>query len=198
MIWNGQNVTIRDSTFQNCTDFDLYIDPYNTALIGPMQNITIENNFFDTPFADNVTSTCGDSCPRGGFAVPLRLGAKEAWSGALIRYNSALGPIVVDPLVSNVVIKANIAQRDDNYQCGYSAGATYDHNVWSGTTCSPTDKQAPLSSVFVNASSPGFDLHLKAGSPAIGAGDPGNYPSDDHDGDPRPQGAVDAGADEVP
>ena len=41
-----------------------------------------------------------------------------------------------------------------------------------------------------------MDLHLKAGASAIGAGDPADFPGRDWDGQSRPQGAPDAGADE--
>ena len=45
------------------------------------------------------------------------------------------------------------------------------------------------------STSAGYDLHLKAGSPAIDAASPSSYPALDFDGNTRPVGArADAGA----
>jgi len=60
-------------------------------------------------------------------------------------------------------------------------------------TYGASDKNAPAGFVSPGA----LDLHLLAGSGAIGAGDPANYPALDIDGQARPMGvAPDAGADE--
>ena len=188
MVWPGRRVTIRNSTFRNCTDFDILVKPYNTALVGSPGDITLENNFFDEPIIGD-----GCLCMRGGNAIGITQGGGESWSGVRIRYNSALGGIRVDPMITDATIKGNIARKDTNYSC--QANIDFSYNVWTGASCSPTDRTAPFLDLFV---APGaFDLRLKDGSPAIGAGDPSDYPPADGQGESRPQGGgPDAGADE--
>lgn len=188
MIWPGRDVTIRNSTFRNCTDFDILVKPYNTGLVGLPGDITIENNVFDEPIVGD-----GCLCTRGGNAIGITQGGGESWSGVTIRYNSSLGGIRVDPMVTNAVIKGNVARKDTNYSC--QDNISFSYNVWTGASCSPTDRTAPFADVFV---SPGaLDLRLKDGSDAIGGGDPADYPATDVQGQSRPQGSgPDAGADE--
>jgi hypothetical protein len=101
-----------------------------------------------------------------------------------------LGGIRVDPNVTNVVIKGNIGPKGSCQQ-----NVTSSHNVWSGGRCSSSDRTASLANVFVSATSTPFDLRLKAGSPALGAGDPADHPVLDIDGRLRPNKlAPDAGA----
>jgi hypothetical protein len=195
MIWPGRKVTIRNSTFRNCTDFDILISPYNWTLVGQPGEIVLENNFFDEPMPGwSATSQCNPNCPRGGAAISLE--ERIGWSGVQIRYNSLLGPIQVDSRVGNVVVKGNVGPKDAAYSC--QSNVSFSYNVWSGVKCSPSDRVAALSSVFLGATSALFDLRLKAGSAAIGAGDPLDYPARDREGENRPQGKVDAGADERP
>ncbi|MCP9485246.1 MAG: fibronectin type III domain-containing protein [Gaiellaceae bacterium MAG52_C11] len=190
MIWPGRRVTIRNSVFRNCTDFDILVKPYNTGLVGLPGDITLENNFFDEPI---IGDDC--LCNRGGNAIGITQGNGENWSGAQVRYNSSLGGIRIDAAVSNAVIKGNIARKDTNYSC--QSNISFSYNVWSGAKCSSTDRTAAFSTLFVGSTSSSFDLSLSAGSAAIGAGDPASYPSTDRKGTSRPQGgAPDAGADE--
>jgi hypothetical protein len=79
-------------------------------------------------------------------------------------------------------------------------GITYRYNV--GTSCGAQDKAVnPASSTqstlaaFGWVNPPIYDFHLKAGSPAINAGDPGDAPARDSDGKAR-NGIPDAGAHE--
>jgi len=193
-IWPGRRVTIRNSTFRNCTDFGVLVDPYNTALVGSPGDLVFENNFFDEPMPGDVaTVQCNPSCPRGGSAISLK--DREGWSGVSIRYNSSLGDIQVDPGVRGVRIKGNIGPKRESFFCTAGSDTVYDHNVWSGARCSASDRTAPLSNVFRGASSIGFDLRLKPGSRAGGAGDPMDHPKRDIKGRLRPVAfAPDAGA----
>jgi hypothetical protein len=87
-------------------------------------------------------------------------------------------------------VVGNLGVQDD---CG-NGGIAFSHNVWQGTTCGSSDRNV-ANLGFANPAT--LDLHLLAGSPAIDAGDPGNYPPADIDGQSRPiGGAPDAGADE--
>jgi hypothetical protein len=71
---------------------------------------------------------------------------------------------------------------------------SYSHNVWLGRKCGATDKKVSTLG-FVDAAK--LDLHLRAGSPALDAGDPKSFPARDIDGQHRPAGSgPDAGADE--
>lgn len=191
MIWPARRVTIRNSTFRNCTDFDLLVKPYNTGLAGLPGAIVLENNFFDEPIIGE-----GCFCTRGGSAVAITQGGGEAWSDVQIRYNSSLGEIRVDKAISNVSVKGNVARKTQSYSC--QTNVTFSHNVWSGTRCSPTDKTAPLTDLFLGSTSgAGFDLSLRAGAAAVNAGDPASFPTTDGRGTARPQGGVpDAGAHE--
>ena len=94
-------------------------------------------------------------------------------------------------------ISSNVIAYEEEYHCSTSeeTGVKWDHNViGSGVPCGPTDVVAPFQ--FRNPAK--LDLHLSAGSPAIGRGDPAGYPATDIDGQRRPRGsAPDAGADEV-
>src|SRR5262249_40783222 len=151
-------------------------------------NRTCENSLFGVPMPGDVaTSSCDPNCPRDGNAIAVSDG-----SGITVRYSSLLGGVRLDPDVSNVVIKGNIGDKGRN-SC--QPNARFSNNVWSGAKCSPSDRTAELSKVFVNATSTPFDLRLKAGSPALGAGDPADHPKLDVDGQLRPNKlAPDAGA----
>jgi hypothetical protein len=191
MIWPGRRVTIRNSTFRNCTDFDVLVKPYNTSLVGLPGEITLENNFLDEPVIGE-----GCFCNRGGNAIALTQGGGESWSGAQIRYNSTLGGIRVDPMIRNANLTGNIARKDTNYSC--QTNISYAYNIWSGAKCSATDKTAALSELFLSPTSgAALDLSLRSGAAAIDAGNPASFPPTDGRGNARPVGgAPDAGAHE--
>lgn len=185
MMWPGRRVTIRNSTFRNCTDFGVLVKPYNTRLVGAPADITLENNLLDTPMlGDTATVQCVPNCPRGGNAIAITDGSNETWAGVALRYNSTSGGIRVDKAVSDVVVKGNIAQKEQSFSC--FPNVMFSYNVWSGVRCSASDRSAALSGVFVNASPPVVDFRLKVGSRAIGAGDPADHPAHDQAGRLRP------------
>lgn len=192
-IWPGRNVTIRDSTFRNCTDFGILVDKGLAAGADP-SNLTFEQNVFEEPL-DGTTATlsCGSLCPRSGSS--LRLVDRDGWSGARVAYNTLLGELVINNGVTAVVVKGNVGNKRDSFFCNAGSDTIYDHNVWSGALCSSTDRKVPLVDVLINPTAPPYDLHLQAGSAAIDAGDPLSYPATDIDGDAR-TGIPDAGADE--
>jgi hypothetical protein len=70
------------------------------------------------------------------------------------------------------------------------ATVTFAYNVWEGAKCSATDKSV-ADVGFADAAA--LDLALAPGSPARGAGDPGDFPPLDARGKPRPA-IPDAGA----
>jgi chitodextrinase len=187
MIWPGKRVTIRNSSFRNCTDFDVLVKPYNTALVGLPGDIVMENNVFDEPIIGD-----GCFCTRGGNAIGITQGGGESWGNVNIRYNSALGGIRVDPAITNATVKGNVGRKDQASSC--QSNVSFSYNVWSGTSCSSTDRVQALTTLFVGA----FDLRLQAGGAAVNAGDPKDYPATDRVGTVRPLGgAPDAGAYEL-
>ena len=175
-IAGGDWMTIRNSTFRNCAVMDLSITEYNGS--GPPQNYTIENNVF----APSVS---------GGFYSLQFNSNASALRNILIRNNSSTQEFLIDnaqPTITNVRVVANVAPMS-SYLC--SSRVTYTRNVWQGATCNASDKNAP--SGFRNAAA--LDYRLSAGSAAINAGDPTNFPATDMDGQARPLGgAPDAGA----
>lgn len=188
LIWPGRRVTIRRTTFRNCTDFDVLVKPYNTALVGLPEKITVENSVLDEPI---VGDDC--RCRRGGNAIAFTAGSGERWAGATARYNSMLGGVRVDPELVGAVVEGNVARKDARSSC--QPNVRFAHNVWSGVACSPTDRRSPLDRVFASAQPGAFDARPLRGSAAVGAGSAATAPAVDHGGRLRPLGlAADAGA----
>ena len=193
-IGGGSNVTIRRSTFRNCAGTaSLHVGRYVVA--DPVENVTIENNFF--------YGNAGSSLePLGNIQYNRDVGP-----GLVIRYNTFVGsgdaykysvlttfdtyPETFNPsIVGNLSHWPGHSQPDGYGPC--DSRAVYSYNVWRGASCSSTDRNVADIGVVSLAT----DLHLAAGSPAIGRGDPSNYPTVDIDGDIR-SGVPDAGGDEV-
>jgi hypothetical protein len=174
-ILGGANVTIRRSRFQNCAVMDIFVSHYGSD--PPTRAVTIENNFLAAPID-------------GGFYSIL----SGSWDSLLIRNNSALAPIIIEPQPgpgTNMKMVGNVAPLQS---WGCDSRVVYRFNVWQGARCGPTDRDA--AAAFVNAAT--LDLRLKPKAPAIGRGDPNDFPRVDIYGRPRPQGArPDAGAYEV-
>jgi chitodextrinase len=181
------DLTIRNSIFQNCQDFGMRLEGVTGGLI--------ENNFIDDPFLRVVgqeSATCSPNCPRGGNSIVID--NRTTADNVIVRYNTALGGI--SHQLPGGVLMGNIGRKTSCYN---PQGNVYSYNIWSGAACSATDKQTDIFALLVDSdpSDGTMDLHLKAGTVAIGAGDPVIFPSTDIDGQSRPQGATaDAGADE--
>lgn len=181
-------LTIRNSTFQNCTDFGIEIE-------GTVKNVLIENNFIDQPFPGRPTpsSTCSPSCPRSGDSLDMDV----AGSNITVRYNTMLGYLLVRPTRGPTGV-SNIGDISGSEDC--QSGQTYSHNIRSTSAVCGSGDQAnvPLSSVLIdpNSSDGTMDLNLKAGANvAIGNGDPTNFPATDIHGNVRTS-PPDVGADQ--
>lgn len=193
MLWgyDTDGVTIRNSTFERCTDFDILVKAPSS------RNIVLENNFLDEPMPGDVATTqCAPGCPRGGNAIRI---ADEAHDGVSIIHNTMLGGLGIDPSNTNVLVRGNIGKKSPGeFFCGWPG--TKDHNLWATNECSPTDIQVTSLADVVVDTDPldgTMDLHLKVGSPAIDSGDSTDYPPLDIDCDTRPRGPQpDIGADE--
>jgi hypothetical protein len=187
MLGGGNGVTIRNSKFQNCAIFDLFVTWWNfvSPQYPPATNILLENNFFAAAVAGCST------CTAGYFSVEFA-DYPPVWANVTIRNNSAVQAMNFVGSHSNFVVTGN-AMPQLGYSC--KSDITYSYNVVTGGTCGTSDKLVSDLG-FVNPA--GGDYHLLAGSPAIDAGNPNNYPTTDIDGQARPMGPrPDAGADET-
>jgi hypothetical protein len=176
-IGAGVGITIRNSRFRNCDVFGLFVSYFGPA--GPPRKLVIENNFFDRG---------GD----GGFYSIRFANYPRVWRDVLVRHNSALQPINVDPKPRKVRFRiiGNVAPSRP-WEC--ADGVVYRYNVWAGARCDRTDMNAPTG--FRNPRT--LDLRLKAGAAAIDHVKSGYSPRD-IEGQRRPRGkAADAGADEA-
>jgi hypothetical protein len=176
-LQEAKGVVIRNSKFTHCDVMDLYVSPVQG---GPTaSDVLIENNWFDDP-------TDG-----GYYALDIHPDNNTAPVNFVVRYNSFNSGILLYEGFDyrNVRFVGNVGRIAECVR----SGIAYVSNVWSNTKCGPTDRVAR--SGYVNAE--GFDLHLAPGSPAIGAGTPGERPGRDLDGDQRPvRDRPDAGADQ--
>lgn len=105
-------------------------------------------------------------------------------------YNNGHDGIYVgDVLVENSVIRNNVCSENQGYQIASDSPSmlTIEHNLINGSSQIYGDNAIIRDPKFVNPSKANF--HLQEDSPAIGSGSSIDAPSDDFDGNPRPQGA---------
>lgn len=177
-----RNVTIRNSRFYDGgSSADIFITDQNQGVRS--QNIRIENNIFDR-----------------SVNMPINVSYVQ---GLRIAYNTFPfgGPGWI-AAGTNVSIIGNLGEHN---LCPAPPGvATYSHNVWfldnstggSADRCGSTDValNSNGSNIFVKMA-PRGNFQLRKGSPAVGRGDPNDYPLRDRTGTCRPQGKQpDAGA----
>jgi hypothetical protein len=178
----GVNVTVRNSTFYNCATHDIFIRSRGTAsdTPSPLSNVVIENNWFG---------------PTDGFYAMQIL--DDLWTGSpatsvTVRNNSSLQTILIRVSHGTASVRGNILPSMSEFLCGsYGQRQWFAYNVYSsGVPCGPHDHVGDPR--FVDASK--LDLHLQAGSAALGRGDPSSHPVTDIDGNLRPMRlAPDAG-----
>lgn len=174
----ADNLTIRNSRFHHCEDFNILFKHRGAVLAS--KNIVIENTWFDVPWPDGSSAIQFSEPDSGG-----------KYSNVLIRNNSFMGSLTVKPEVGyeNFRVIANIGPKFGS--CAKGVAASY--NVWRSGGCGGTDRRADPG--FRNRAR--FDFHLARASAAINRGHPSSFPSRDIDGQRRPIGRrSDAGADE--
>jgi len=188
-------LTIRNSVFRRCDTITVNITENSGKSLSPAghiesDHVLIENSFFDQ--ASDATSASG----RAYYSLRIPDG-----TNVTIRNNSWLDqPLLSSPskyYKSNYRVVGNVGPFNSNF-CENSY-TKYSHNVFPRTTCGdPKSKVVGSNFGFADPRVGGsLNLHLRAGSPAIGAGDPHDHPATDLDGQARPRtGAPDAGADE--
>ena len=187
-----QGMVVRNSTFTSCATMDLFFTygSWWSPLPPAYGNITLENNVFGhsvmpEPGSWHYYSLYVGNTANGG-------GTVSNWT---VRNNTfEIAANLSIPGSGNSRWVGNLG----DWNC--ASGVTFRYNV--GNKCSATDKQVnPAASSRTTTAPFGWvnpaaqDFHLNAGSPAIGAADPNDYPATDRDGlqrDARP----DAGAHE--
>jgi hypothetical protein len=162
---------------------------------GDPGKLLVENNMIEE------TNACGSGCD-GPQEIALM-------GDTVVRYNTVEGDdgygcnSCSPTRPGNTVIYGNVFLS--SYASCAGGGvitASYDYNVFApgssvcgahSKTCTP---RLASGNTWTNTDQ-SADYHLAANDTcALGAGEPGDYPSQDLDGTTRPQGAPDAGADE--
>jgi chitodextrinase len=178
-IYSGTNHTIKNSTLVNCPTTGIIARPSGSSQ--KLENITIENNYFG-PVLD------------GSEAINIGT-APDRCSGIVIRHNT-----VVDDSSSfdcrtaggaaGSLVEGNIIR------VGGDDDAVFRFNVFRPGSARPGVGAVSCSPAYRNAAA--GDWRLAVGDRcARGRGNPSSHPATDAEGEPRPQGAVDAGADEI-
>ncbi len=204
----GKNVTIRRSRFRDCALFDIFstISGPDAAAMGH-QNLTIENNWFDTPWDENPR---GAQRARAGAVVLAWCGnSPHGYRGVRVRFNSFQRNtgIEVGEIPSCVFDDVQVTANLLMYSGTCDQRVKYAYNRWSSDyrrgRCGATDRIVGASLPYVNPrSGSGFDFHLvkrrsTAADNAVPASAVGGCPGRDFDRQRRPQNATcDAGSDE--
>ena len=124
-VWAADGLTIRNSTFRNCDQFDVFLQKLPGGAAATPTNIVIENNFMNC-------------CATGFFSIRLADHAGTSWRNVTIRNNSMDKAPNLDAGVpySNVKVLNNIAPALSLYtgstggEGSLPAGVTVDYNVW--------------------------------------------------------------------
>jgi chitodextrinase len=184
-VGSGVNVTIRNSRFERCGTHDIFIRSWGTlnGSYHPLRNWVIENNFFgETSDGFYAIQFVDDMAPDATSFVVRNNSTLQAFHDAIER--------------GTISFVANIVDSMTSWECGQSSAGRWSYNVYeSGVKCGSTDFVGPVN--YENRAA--LDLHVLAGSAAIGHGSPTGSAAVDIDGQSRPLGGgPDAGADEVP
>ena len=197
---SGPNLTVRRSRFWNCATMDLFITRgtwWNQPAYG---GVTIENNVFEHSTMEE---------PGSWHHYGLLFGGQLAEGGAplrdlKVRYNTFEQAVSLVEIFRATGDSEWVGNVGGGWDC--IPGMRFSHNV--GEKCAATDKKVTAASScgppacgrmrfatqgWVNPAK--RDFRLKAGAPAIGAGDPRDFPRVDKGGKARPAGRrPDAGA----
>ena len=177
-IYSGTNHTIKNSTLVNCPTSGIIARPSDSSQ--KLENITIENNYFGAVLDGSEAINIGT--------------APDRCSGMVIRYNTVVNESSsFDCLTASggpgSLVEGNIIS------VGAGNDATFRNNVFRTGSARPGGG-AQCSPVYRNASGGDWRLALSDRC-ARGRGNPTSHPTTDAEGQPRPQGTIDAGADEI-
>jgi hypothetical protein len=153
-------------------------------------NITIENSWFNGgPAGSNQLAFQWDNQFNDSYDC----------RNILVRNNSIIGGVLWGCNLnasSQVQVIGNVISFSGGFWSSQCNGV-FLYNIWeTGNGCAGINSSFHSVSYANRTPGSGFDLHMNPGSYGIGLGDPTNYPTVNHDGNPRPLGPVDAGADE--
>ena len=171
--------TIRNSTFRDCAIMDLFFTYGGWWSPKPPAygNVTIENNVFAHSEDDNNTSWHYYGLYIASIGPERRGRPDERLGGAQQHLRERASRSRRTAARNGTRWVGNIGSWD----C--TPGVTFRYNV--GDKCSATDKAVSPSSSSSTTTAPmgwvnpaAADFHLKAGSPAIDAGDPDRLPGD--------------------
>ncbi len=188
-IFAGDGVTVRNSKFFRNSIYDIFLQ----ANSGPVQNVTLENNWF--------AKSTGTAYAAGGASAVAFSGSSSSFANTLIRHNSFNDMLSVDdngvnPDYSNFRVVGNVGKLAFN-ACAQQV--SYSYNVWQGQACNSTDRGLSGGALpFANSSdTASLDYHLTGGVAQDLVPDAASSVMRDIDGDARPMGgARDAGSDE--
>jgi hypothetical protein len=199
----GRNITVKRSRFRDCAVYDIFvtISGPDAGRIGH-RHLRIENNWFDTPWAE------AEHMRARSQAVSLAWceNSRRGYANVFIRFNSfqrntgvELDPVDRGCVFENVRVVGNLLM----YPGSCKSGVVYRHNLWSTAwrrgKCHRTDRIGGTRFPYVNRRSGlRFNFHLSQRRSAAhnlvprSAGCPR-----DIDGQRRPkQRRCDAGSDE--
>ena len=174
-----QGLIVRNSLFENCSYFNILASECCGGNLPP-RDLVLENNVFRQTWR-------WDNGPKPTAPYSVLLGDND-WGGQVVfRNNLFETPVLFNgsKFVNPAKLSGNVGSHGQCYP-----GVVYSHNIWDGRTCANTDVRAPKVLDFFDST-----WHVQRGSPAIDAGDPGNAPATDREGQLR-DGRPDAGPDE--
>jgi hypothetical protein len=178
-IYSGTNHTIKNSTLVNCPTTGIIARPSGSSQ--KLENITIENNYFGAVLDGSEAINIGT--------------APDRCSGMVIRYNTVVNESSsFDCLTSSgapgSLVEGNIIS------VGSGNDATFRNNVFRSGSALVGSSAAQCTPSYRNAAAGDWRL-ASNDTCARGRGNPTSHPQTDAEGQPRPQGTIDAGADEI-
>ncbi len=202
----GENITIRNSKFRDCAIYDIFatISGPDAARIGH-RNLLIENNWFDTPWTEDLSG--GQRARATGVSLAWCQNSSRGYQDVLVRFNSFQRNtgIELDRNTScrweNVRIVGNLL----SYPGNCDSRITYAYNVWTSAIrsgrCAATDRMAGDKLPYAGPSSgKGFNFRLRKSRTVadnlVPRSAPGGCPRLDIDRKRRSGSRCDAGSDE--
>ncbi len=205
-INGGENITIRNSKFRDCTLYNIFatLSGPDAARIGH-RNLLIENNWFDTPWTEDASG--GDRARPTGVSLAWCQNSPHGYRDVLVRFNSFQRNtgIELDRNMScrweNVRIVGNLLM----YPAACDSRIDYAYNLWTTAwrtgRCASTDRIVGNTLPYAEPSSGrGFNFRLRpkrtVADNLVPASVPGGCPRVDIDRKRRSGKRCDAGSDE--
>jgi hypothetical protein len=187
-------LTIARTRWSGCNVMNFNFGGFGPGAAITQSDFHFVNNIFESPTDMTETDQTGFPWFQGCNAPDY-----DEAPGWVIEYNVIGSGFYDCGGFNGLTLRGNVGTVGNT---GCPVGVTYSHNVWASPPCSATDLQVTdlLSnpSAYFGGVSTG-EWWLKAGSPAIDAGDPASYPATDRTGLARFTGtAPDAGPNERP